>query len=130
MFEAADWKALIDIDHYVFPAHIAITTLRLDIVLFSNSTKEVILIELTCSCKQNMEERHQDKTTRYFHLCNQIKSNGWSVQHFPVEVGARGYCSKNVPRLLQTPGFRNKQANSLTKQLGSTSMETSFVIFL
>ena len=46
---ASDWVIVSDLKNsYIFPGHIALTSLRPDIVIFSNSLKRVMLIELTC----------------------------------------------------------------------------------
>ena len=93
----SDWVLLADLgNNYVFPGHIAISALRPDIVLFSNALKRAILIELTCPCEENMESWHSDKLIRYSGLVNMIKHNGWYVDLFAVEVGARGYCSRSL----------------------------------
>ena len=100
--------------------------MRPDIVLFSNALKRAILIELTCPCEENMESWHSDKLLRYSGLVNMIKHNGWYVDLFAVEVGARGYCSICLKRL----GFPNKLAFSTARKLGQTSMKCSFCIWL
>ncbi|XP_057310634.1 uncharacterized protein LOC130648598 [Hydractinia symbiolongicarpus] len=56
---ATDWLFLSDLNgELIFPGHIAITSLRPDLVLYSNNSKRVILIELTCPCEENMETWH------------------------------------------------------------------------
>ena len=63
---ASDWVIVSDLQNsYIFPGHIALTSLRPDIVIFSNSLKRVILIELTCPCEENMESWHSIKLTKY-----------------------------------------------------------------
>ncbi|XP_057305436.1 uncharacterized protein LOC130642368 [Hydractinia symbiolongicarpus] len=53
---ATDWLFLSDLNgELAFPGHIAITLLRPDLVLYSNNSERVILIELTCPCEENME---------------------------------------------------------------------------
>ena len=53
---ASDWILLADLNsNYCFPVHIAFTQLRPDITIFSNSLRNVILIELTYPCEENME---------------------------------------------------------------------------
>ena len=48
LHRTADWKLLSDLgDKLVFPSFITITRLRPDIVLFSNSIKTGIILELT-----------------------------------------------------------------------------------
>ena len=128
---ANDWVVLADLkDDYIFPGHIAVSALRPDIVLYSNSLKRVIIIELTCPCEENMEAWHSTKQTKYSPLINIIFGNGWFVDFFAVEVGARGYCSRSVTTCLKRLGFDNKLAFSSAKNLGQTSMMSSFYIWL
>ena len=64
---ANDWKWIFDYDEdqYVFPAHIVITDERPDILIFSDSLKSVILIELTCPAEENILEARERKTMKY-----------------------------------------------------------------
>ena len=89
------WKLLSDTDNsYSFPGHISLTNLRPDVVIFCNSLKRVILIELTCPCEENMDAWHNNKIAKYSSLCASIKKNRWTVDLFASAVGARGYCSR------------------------------------
>ena len=128
---AIDWKLLIDSNgSLVFPAFIAITTSRPDIVIYSKSTKTVILLELTCPCEENFQERHSDKVIKYSALCNQIRSNGWQVHYFAIEIGARGYCAQNVFSCFRRLGFSKKSSREILKDLSFTSLAASFTIWL
>ena len=128
---ASDWVIVSDLKNsYIFPGHIALTSLRPDIVIFSNSLKRVILIELTCPCEENMESWHSIKLNKYSALVESILLNGWCVDLFAIEVGARGYCSRSATTCLKRLGFGNKLAFSTAKTLGHKSMESSFYIWL
>ena len=128
---ASDWVIVSDLQNsYIFPGHIALTSLRPDIVVFSNSLKRVILIELTCPCEENMESWHSIKLTKYSALVESILLNGWCVDLFAIEVGTRGYCSRSATTCLKRLGFGNKLAFSTAKTLGHKSMESSFYIWL
>ena len=70
------------------------------------------------------------KSDKYRCLVNTIHANGWIVDFFAVEVGARGYCSASVSKCLRNLGFGNKNSLSLAKVLSRTSMEASFCIWL
>ena len=108
-----DWVQRADLDDgYLFPVHIAMSALRPDIVLFSNLLKRVVIVELTCPCEENMETWHTSKLQKYSCLVNTIKCNGWCVDLFAVEVGARGYCSRSLTSCLKRLGFPNKLAFS------------------
>ena len=94
---ASGWVVLADFNsNYCFPVHIAFTQLRLDIIIFSNSLGKVILIDLTCPCEENMQSWHGTRINKYLALKTVIESNGWCVELFAVEVGARGYFPKSV----------------------------------
>ena len=84
-----DWISLVDLDNnYVFPPHIALTAMRPDIVIYSNTIKRIIILELTCPCEENMSKWHSEKFQKYLALIEQIKYGGWVVDFFAVEVGA------------------------------------------
>ena len=74
----------------IFLGHIAISDPRLDLIIFSNIDKLIILIELTCLCEENFEDRHREKLTKYKDLKELIEFNGWSCYLFAIEVGAKG----------------------------------------
>ena len=90
LHKAKDWVLDVDLENkLVFPPRIvADVTLRPDMVLFSESTRVVVLIELTSPCEENFEARHIDKMNRYGDLVDQCVSNGWHAHCFAVEVGA------------------------------------------
>ena len=131
LHQASDWVLLGKLDgSFSFPLHIAFTELRPDITIFSDKLKRVILIELTCPCEENMEAWHHTKVNKYMPLKRVIENNGWNVDLFPVEVGARGYCSRSVLRCFKSFGLRNCTINTTTKQLSKCSMECSLCIWL
>ena len=101
-----DWLLLADIDRQLkFPSHICDTNLRPDIVLYSNSRRILIIIELTCPCEQNMVSANVFKTTKYSDLVARCKKAGWEVFFFAVEVGARGYAGVSLKVCLAKLGL-------------------------
>ena len=128
---ASDWVLLADLNsNYCFPVHIAFPQLRPDITIFSKSLRKVILIELTCPCEENMQSWHSTKINKYLALKTVIESNGWCVELFAVEVGARGYCSKSVLCCFKKLGSNNTRIRKTIKKLSKSSMECSFCIWL
>ena len=126
-----DWVLVADLDGgLLFPGHIAVSAQRPDIVIYSNSLKKVLLIELTCPCEENMEAWHSQKVSKYSCLVNTIRTNGWCVDMFAIEVGARGYCSRSLTLCLRRLGLSNKLAFSTARKVGQTSMKASFCIWL
>ena len=66
LHHASDWILLAYLNKsYCFPVHIALTQLRPDITIFSNSLRKIILIELTSPCEGNMESSHGTKINKY-----------------------------------------------------------------
>ena len=69
---APDWQLLVDLERQTkFPAHIVETKLRPDLVMFSNSTKKVIMWELSVPWEENMESTHERKIAKYEPLVEQ-----------------------------------------------------------
>ena len=130
LHHASDWILLADLNKTCVPVHIAFTQLRPDITIFSNSLREVILIELTCHCEENIESWHGTKINKYLALKTIIESKGWCVELFAFEVGVRGDCSRSVLCCFKNLGFNNKFIRNTTKQLSKSSMECSFCIWL
>ena len=63
LHSASDWNLQFDLDGMlVVPVFLAVSTLRSDILLFSRSTKKVIIIELTCPCEENKIQWHEEKS--------------------------------------------------------------------
>ena len=90
----------------------------------------MILIQLTCPCEENMEAWHNAKVNKYMPLKSVIENNGWNVDLFAVEVGARGYCCRSVLCCFKSLPLRNRTINTTIKQLSKCSMECSFCIWL
>ncbi|KAI8479507.1 hypothetical protein Bbelb_373930 [Branchiostoma belcheri] len=59
---ARDWQLKVDLDKQLkFPDHIVATSLRPDVVLWSDSTKQVIMLELTVPWESRIVEAHERK---------------------------------------------------------------------
>ena len=131
--EAKDWVLLCDLGSHnpqTIPPFLSITLERPDIVLYSLSLRTAILIENTSGCEENFVNAHEGKETKYTELVEDIRTNGWETFLFCVEVGARGYCSNNVSRLMSKLGFPPKFKKDTLNLLRSTAMKASFSIWL
>ena len=102
------------------PEHIAVSDKRPDIVIYSNSLKSVIHVELKCSCKERFEEAHKDKMV----ICGSgspfekaCSDSGWKTSCIPIEVGAHGFESKSLSNCLRRLGL-GKQGNITTVKKG------------
>ena len=74
----------------MFPFQLALAELHPDIFLFSKSSKGAVLLELTCPCEEDMENWHSQKLNKYTPVAKVTEKNGWAVDQFPIEIGARG----------------------------------------
>ena len=112
----SDWILLVGVKgSYLFPFQLALTELLPDILLFSNSSKRAVLLELTCPCEENMESCHSQKLNKYTPLAKLIEDNGWVVDLFAVEVGAWGYSSRLLSICRKRLGFDNKIVQKTTE---------------
>ena len=78
---------------YVFPPHIATTDQRPDIVVWSSTTQEVWMIELTVCFETGYKDAHTLKTNRYADLMRQIADSSVDGTLVTLEVGSRGFLS-------------------------------------
>ena len=123
---AKDWRLLVDLEKQLkFPNDIAATTLRPDIVLVSDSTKQVVLLELTVPWEDRLEEALKRKLFKYTGLVNSCQQAGWRARCLPVEVGCRGFAARSLARALSTmdiEGERERRAIRSTKAAESIKM--------
>ena len=122
-----DWLFLSDLDSgFIFPDHIAITSLRPDLIVFSNSMKRIIIIALTCPCEENMECWYSIKLSKYLPLVDVIRRSGWSVDLFAIEVDARGYCSSpslfEETRIYEQGSLKSPPVPTSLKRQSSTTV--------
>ena len=72
---ARDWKLQVDLGRQLkFPEHISATSLRPDMVLTSESTKQVVLVELTVPWEDRIEEANERKRAKYAELVTECRS--------------------------------------------------------
>ena len=63
LFTANDWVLVYDCpaNPLIIPHHIVQTSLRPDIIIFSDTTRQVFILELTVPSEDNIVQRHTDK---------------------------------------------------------------------
>ena len=129
---ACDWEMLVDFDQHkiVFPPVICPTSQRPDVVIWSTSSKTVILIELTCPAEENLQTAAITKTTKYCELMNLAQDHGWRSHLFTVEAGTRGMISQNTLRCFRTLGLSNCVSKQICKQMSEVVARCSFSIWL
>ena len=128
---AQDWEFLFDLgEGLVFPPEIAATNQRPDIVIFSRSLRQVILIELTVPLEDRVSDAHSRKHDRYLPLLVNCESNGWHATHFPVEVGCRGFVAFSLTRCLKDLGFPTYWAKRVRNECSRVAQRCSYLLYL
>ena len=115
------------------PPHILVTALKPDIFVFSETSLDVIVFELTCPWDSNISRSHQYKSEKYAPLVADL-SRDRIVHFFSVEVSARGQITKDNQSRLK--GFFHKccdgsghNAKSLIRVSSKAALLSSYSIF-
>lgn len=128
---ATDWEMRVDLDKcLVFPLEIAMTNLRPDLVLWSNSCRCVFIVELTVPWEEAIDEAYERKKLRYSHLAAEAEGRGWTVKVRPVEVGCRGFVANSTVRLLKEVGIRGHAQRKSIKELAAAAERSSHWLWL
>ncbi|XP_038131552.1 uncharacterized protein LOC119776958 [Cyprinodon tularosa] len=123
---ARDWQLHVDIGRQLkFPEHIVRTLLRPDLVLTSDSTKQVVLLELTVPWEDRMEEAHERKRAKYLELIEACRCRGWRARCEPIEVGCRGFLSQTVHRAFRLLGIRGLLERRATRNISEAAEKAS-----
>jgi hypothetical protein len=134
LHQAADFVMTVDLDKRLkFPEHIAVSVKRPDIVIYSNLLKTVVLVELTCGCEERFAASNEIKEIRYGEgstLWTSCVENGWTVIHFPVEVGARGYAAKSLAACLRRLGLNGRRSKVIIDEAANEALRCSFWIWV
>lgn len=130
MCTANDWEFLVDLKTQLkFPPEIAVTRKRPDMILWSRSTKQVILMELTVPWEEGIDEAYERKMLSYSELVEECRSRGWKTWCLPVEVGVRGFAAQSLWRCLKTLGIVGKARKTLVKAAEEAAEYASRWIF-
>ena len=128
---ARDWKLLADLDKKLcFPAEIASTNLRPDLVLWSSSLKLAYIIELTVPWEGAVEEAYERKKLRYAELVADAQQQGWKAKVRPVEVGCRGFIATSTSRLLREMGVKGRAHRQAVKDFSRAAENGSQWLWL
>jgi len=113
----------------VFPG-IVQTNLRPGIILWSETRKKLIMIELTVPWETRCEEASERKKAKYTELLNECRERGYRTWLFPIEVGARGFCSQSVCRLMAAIGMTGRDRRRTIQRLSQAAERASSWLWL
>ncbi len=71
------------------PREIVETSLRPDLIMWSELCKTILLVELTVPWEEGMEAANERKRAKYADLVEDCREAGWKATMCPVEVGCR-----------------------------------------
>ncbi|KAK0155381.1 hypothetical protein N1851_002286 [Merluccius polli] len=108
-----------------FPEEVTHNSLKRNIVIWSKSTKQVVLIKLTVPWEERMEEAHKRKLKKCQALILERQPNGWKAWNLPVEAGCRLFAGQSLWRGLGLLGIegpaRKRLVANITKQAEAAS---------
>ena len=104
---ACDWRIAVDLPGMCgqFPQHIAVTGDKPDLVIWSDSRRVVIMLELTVPSEKNVHAAYERKDYRYGKPGGlKDACHGYTVYLLPVEVGVLGFVADSTRIALQRLG--------------------------
>merc|ERR1739842_280995 len=101
------------------------TNMRPDMILMSDSTKRIGLIELTVPSEERVEVLGELKKARYAPLQVEGKTKGWNVHIWAVEVGCKGFPAASMGSFLKDIGIAGGERNRQLKKIGEVAMSSS-----
>ncbi len=108
-----------------------ITKQKPDLILVDRINMKVTLLELSVPFETNIDNTHELKVKRYQQLISDIEAKEFSVKYYPIEIGSRGFISKdNEARLKSFLRKCNAKKYSLVKaSLYKIVLLCSFIIY-
>lgn len=123
---AQDWQLSVDLEKQLrFPQHIVRSALRPDILLVSESTKNIIIMELTVPWEDRLGEAHERKRTKYEHLVIDCRAQGWKARCMPIEVGSRGFVGHSLHKALSALGITGTARSRAIKNITEAAEKAS-----
>jgi hypothetical protein len=99
-----------------------------DIVLINESTKDIIIGELTCPMEARMTYWHETKTKKYHDLANRIAEKGFKVRFFAFEVGCQGLVGKSLRTFLAALERLLKKLSPIAPEMLPKDLPQPFII--
>ena len=86
--------------------------------------KALVFIELTVQWETISEAAYEREKAKYTELLDLFKEKGSHTWLFPVDVGARGFCSQSVCRLMTAVGSTSRDRRMAILKLSQAANET------
>lgn len=126
-----EWSMRVDLGKQLqFPREIVQSSLRPDLVMWSEACKTVLLVELTVPWEGGLEAANERKRAKYADLAAECREAGWKAVTCPVEVGCRGYVGASTVRFLHEMGCTGARHRKAVKELAEEAEKGSFWLWL
>ena len=123
--KAQSWEMKVDLGGRLQFPQVVQTTLRPDVVMWSDEAKKIILIDLTVPWEEGCEQAFERKSTKYQDLLHDCRAKGWQAWLFPVEVGCRGFPAQSVWRMLTAIGITGRERKTAARRMGEAAERAS-----
>ena len=94
-------------------------------VLTSESSKQVVLVELTVPWEDWIEVAYEWKKAKYLELEEARRLNSWRGRCEAIEVGCRGFPGQSMHQTLRLLGIRGLQQRKATKNNSEAAEKAS-----
>lgn len=109
---ASDRQLQVDLDKRLkFPQHITATSLRPNMMITSEASKHLLMLELTVPWAEHIEKANERKCARHQELVEKCRE--WRTFYEPTEVDHRGFAGRSLCKVLgqlATTGAAKKRA--------------------
>ena len=127
---AADWELRVDLGRQLkVPTYIATTDLRPDMLLMSDRTKQIAIIELTVPAEDRIGVSAELKKAKYAVLEDLCRRSKWKPRVWTVEVGCRGFAAGSVAALLRDLGYAGRQKKHIITRIETEAESASHNIW-
>ena len=130
----ANYSMLADLpstSSYTFPPHISFTSLRPDLVVWSDADRRVCIVELTICFETRFDLAHNLKMAKYTELIEEARENQYTSNLITVEVESRGpFDLPGFKALLSHITMPSKEWNALLVQITRTVIIESHRIWV
>ncbi|XP_077380867.1 uncharacterized protein LOC144020874 [Festucalex cinctus] len=128
---ASDWQLQVDLGKQLkFPQHIAATSLRPDMIITSEASRHLIMLELTVPWEERMEEANERKRAKYQELVEECRGRGWKIFYEPIEVGCRGFAGQSFCKVLGRLGVSGAAKKKAIKSVSEAAEKATRWLWL
>merc|ERR1712055_631417 len=121
-----DGQLRTDLDRNLkFPIQVADTNMRPDMILVSESTKRIGLIELMVPSEERVEVSGELKKAKCASLLKEGRTRGWNMHMWAVEVGCKGFPAASMASFLKDIGIAEGERSRQLKKIGEAATPSS-----